>query len=131
MQKFLNTAIVATLSLLVAACSTSGQESVTQAAAPTVDQQALLLQPGQNVLLIIEEGAGSQRQGSQGLGRFVHNYRGPGQRFGPAPIVEHTPTSLTFRTRTTNCTIRDGGLLTCENGAAGRWEITDLPIPGA
>lgn len=130
MQKFSNTSVVAALSLLVAACSTSGQKSVNQAATPTADQQALLLQPGQNVLLIIEEGAGSQRQGSQGLGRFVHNYRGPGQRFGPSPIVEHTPTSLTFLGRMTTCTIRVGGLLTCENGAAGRWEMTDLPVPG-
>ncbi|MBO6554397.1 MAG: hypothetical protein JJ926_14550 [Roseitalea sp.] len=122
--------ISAFLIMGLGACSTTDDDGTALNQAEEVDQRALLLQTGQNVLLIVEEGSASQRKGSQGLGRFVHGYRAGSQFFGPTRIVEHTPESLTFRGPRTTCTIHEGGRLGCENGDAGRWEITDLPVPG-
>ncbi len=90
--------------------------------AQTSAQSALLFADGEVSILESTEGPASTRQGSQGKGRFLHTYRAVTNTFGPAPVVEHTSTSLTFRGPNTTCTVEAGGGLSCLNGSSGTWQ---------
>ena len=71
--------------------------------------------------MTFQSGPGSTARGERGPGLFTNTYRASSNTFGPAPVTSHTPDALTFRTRSTTCTLRAGGTVACADGTQGIW----------
>ena len=109
---------------LVSACSAAPppvQGSVQAPGRTAVANPALLVRDGASVAMTFTSGPGSTRQGRRGQGLFTNTYRAATNTFGPAQVLSHTPTTLTFRTQTTTCTLAPEGVVTCEDGSRGAW----------
>ena len=59
--------------------------------------------------------------GRRGQGLFTSTYDASAGTFDGAPVLSHTPTTLSFRTDTTTCTLAPEGVVTCEDGSRGAW----------
>ena len=82
---------------------------------------ALLLRDNATVAMTFQSGPGSTAQGRRGRGLFTNTYRATTNTFGPAEVLSHTPSALTFRTSSTTCTLATEGVVTCRDGSRGSW----------
>lgn len=108
------------ITLVLAACSTGP----TAPSAPTVASRpgaALLLRDGATVAMTFQSGPGATAPGERGPGLFTNTYRASSGTFGPATVTSHRPDTLTFRTRSTSCTLAPEGVVTCADGSRGAW----------
>ena len=113
--------LIISLALLATACAATPPLTQDRAAAAPSGGPALLLLDGASVAMTFRTGPGSTVRGERGPGLFTNTYRASTNTFGPAPITSHTPDALTFQTRSTTCTLRAGGTVTCADGTQGIW----------
>ena len=102
--------------LTLTACSTAAPSAT--ASRPG---GALLLRDGATVAMTFQGGPAATARGERGPGLFTSTYRASSNTFGAALVTSHRPDALTFRTRSTSCTLAPEGVVTCADGSRGAW----------